>query len=242
LQDLTPSAGYYRIRVMKILALETSTDYCSCALWCDGEAEQRGQLAQQKHSELLLPMVSDLLHSASLGVRDLDGIAFGAGPGSFTGLRIACGVAQGLAFAAGLPVAGVCTLEAMALAADSSKVITALDARMGQIYVATYIAAGDSVRATEAPQLCDPQDAPALTGSGWTAVGNGFAAYRSVLNARYGAQLGAVNADVFPQAVDVAKLAARILAAGAGVPADQATPFYLRDKVALTSHEQQAKR
>lgn len=227
---------------MKILALETSTDYCSCALWCDGEAEQRGQLAQQRHSELLLPMVSDLLNSASLRVRDLDGIAFGAGPGSFTGLRIACGVAQGLAFAAGLQVAGVCTLEAMALAANSSKVIAALDARMGQIYVATYIATDESVRAAEAPRLCDPDDAPLLTGSGWTAVGNGFAAYRAVLQARYGTQLAVVNADVFPQAIEVAKLAVRIFASGAGVPADQATPFYLRDKVALTSHEQQAKR
>ena len=227
---------------MKILALETSTDYCSCALWCDGEATQRGQSAQQRHSELLLPMVSELLHRASLSVSDLDGVAFGAGPGSFTGLRIACGVSQGIAFAAGLPVAGVCTLEAMALAVKSDQVIAALDARMGQIYVAAYVAAEDRVREAIPPRLCDPENAPSLTGSGWVAVGNGFAAYRAVLEARYGAQLAVVAADVFPQARHVAHIAARIFASGAGVPAAQATPFYLRDKVALTAHEQQARR
>ncbi|MGH8841670.1 MAG: tRNA (adenosine(37)-N6)-threonylcarbamoyltransferase complex dimerization subunit type 1 TsaB [Advenella sp.] len=97
---------------MKILAFDTSTEYCSIALLLDGELLSREVLAERRHSELILPMLQRMLEEAGLTLTQLDGIAFGAGPGSFTGLRIACGVAQGLAFGAGLPVAGICTLEA----------------------------------------------------------------------------------------------------------------------------------
>jgi tRNA threonylcarbamoyladenosine biosynthesis protein TsaB len=119
---------------MNILALETSTEYCSVALWQDGAIVERCDLAVQKHSEMLIAMLDALLKDAGVRIQDMDGIAFGKGPGSFTGVRIACGAAQGLAFGASLPVAGVCTLEALAEASGKEKVIAALDARMGEIY------------------------------------------------------------------------------------------------------------
>src|SRR5689334_10706199 len=121
------------MRRLKILALDTSTEYCSVALWRDGDADSRDARAGQRHSELLLPMVDELLQRHGLAVKDLDGIAFGRGPGSFTGLRIGCGVVQGLAFGAGLRVVGVDTLAAMAESAAAGHVVCCLDARMGEI-------------------------------------------------------------------------------------------------------------
>ena len=118
---------------MKILALETSTEYCSVALWQDGALRERCELVGQKHSEVLLGMVDAVLQEAGCRMQDMGGIAFGMGPGSFTGVRIACGVAQGLAFGAILNVVGVCTLQALADASGKEKVIAALDARMGEL-------------------------------------------------------------------------------------------------------------
>jgi tRNA threonylcarbamoyladenosine biosynthesis protein TsaB len=106
---------------MRVLALDTSTEYCSVALWQDGAVMARSELAGQKHSELLISMLEALLNEAGVKLAQLDGIAFGKGPGSFTGVRIACGTAQGLAFGANLPVAGVCTLEALAEASGKSQ-------------------------------------------------------------------------------------------------------------------------
>ncbi|MEK7708231.1 MAG: tRNA (adenosine(37)-N6)-threonylcarbamoyltransferase complex dimerization subunit type 1 TsaB, partial [Pseudomonadota bacterium] len=123
---------------MKILALETSTEFCSVALYLDGKIFNKEILAERRHSEILLPMVHELLEESALALQQLDGIAFGAGPGSFTGLRIACGVAQGLAYATNLPVIGISTLEAVAQQIDEQKIIVALDARMGEIYHAAY--------------------------------------------------------------------------------------------------------
>ncbi|MDP1939061.1 MAG: tRNA (adenosine(37)-N6)-threonylcarbamoyltransferase complex dimerization subunit type 1 TsaB, partial [Gallionella sp.] len=115
---------------MKVLALETSTEYCSVALWQDGAVLEHCERVGQKHSELLVPMLDAVLREAGCAIRDMDGIAYGSGPGSFTGVRIACGVTQGLAFGASLPVAGVCTLQALAEASGRQRVIAALDARM----------------------------------------------------------------------------------------------------------------
>ena len=123
---------------MRVLALETSTEYCSVALWQDGVVIEHIELVGQKHSERLMEMLDAVLKEAGFGIKDMNGIAFGMGPGSFTGVRIACGVTQGLAFGANLPVVGVCTLEALAVATGKSRVIAALDARMGEIYHAAY--------------------------------------------------------------------------------------------------------
>jgi tRNA threonylcarbamoyladenosine biosynthesis protein TsaB len=119
---------------MNILALDTSTDYCSAALWRDGLCVERAAAAGQSHSTLLMQMADAVLAEAGLKLQALDGIAYGEGPGSFTGLRIACAVAQGLAFAADLPVAGIGTLQAMAAACDAPRVICCLDARMQDVY------------------------------------------------------------------------------------------------------------
>ena len=123
---------------MRILALETSTEYCSVALWQDGAIVERCELVGQKHSELLMEMLDGVLREANITLAQLDGIAFGAGPGSFTGVRIACGVAQGLALGADLPVVGICTLAALAQASGYEKVIATLDARMAEVYHAAY--------------------------------------------------------------------------------------------------------
>lgn len=222
---------------MKILALDTSTEYCSVALWRDGEVDAREALAGQRHSELLLPMVDGLLGRHGLKVTGLDGIAFGMGPGSFTGLRIACGVTQGLAFGAGLRVAGVSTLLAMAAATRAERAVCCLDARMGEIYHGAYERAGTDWETVCAPALCAPAEAPELPDGSWTGCGSGFAAHGPALERRYRGRLSAIIPGVFPHARDIARLAVREFEQGRAVPAEQAGPVYLRDKVALKTGE-----
>jgi len=223
--------------MMRILALETSTEYCSVALWQDGNVVNRCELVGQRHSELLIGILDSLLHEAGVKISELNGIAFGAGPGSFTGVRIACGVTQGLALGADLPVVGVCTLQALAQAAGHDKVIAALDARMGEIYHAVYEKrAGSWVTICE-PNLCLPQQAPQVPGSGWFGTGSGFTMYGAVLNNRYAGQISGSDIQAVPQAIAIAEFAAPLFSAGQGMDAAQAMPFYLRDKVALKTSE-----
>jgi len=222
---------------MNILALDTSGDYCSLALWLDGEVTLREVLAEQKHSQVLLPLLDGLLAESGISLSKLDGIAFGAGPGSFTGLRIACGVAQGLAFAADLPVAGICTLEALAEAMPGKQVIASLDARMGEIYHAAYEKHGDRWREVSEPALCLPLQAPQVAGGGWIGCGNGFAVYEKELRQRYLGQLSQVAADAVPHAREMARLAVAVLERGEGCKAEAAAPLYLRNKVALKTFE-----
>lgn len=222
---------------MNILALDTSTEFCSVAL-LRGEAEfARGEHAGQSHSELILPMVEAVLGEAGLRLRELSGIAFGAGPGSFTGLRIACGVAQGLAFGAGLTVVPIGTLLALAEATGAPRVVACLDARMGEIYHAAYERGTGAWEEVVAANVCKADAAPALPGSGWTGCGSGFAVYPEMLAVRYSAQLARVDAELHPHARALARLARPVLAAGAGVPPDRALPLYVRDKVAFKMHE-----
>ena len=195
-------------------------------------------MAGQKHSELLLPMVNDLLGAARLRVNDLDGIAFGAGPGSFTGLRIGCGVAQGLAFAADCPVVPVGSLEALAEASGGQRVLVCTDARMGQIYHGAFEWSDQMWQATLAPSLCDPGQLPALPGDSWLACGSGFERYGDQLVEQYRMQLSGVKSGVIVRATEIATLGAQYLAAGRGVSSTQAVPVYIRDKVALTMKEQ----
>jgi len=222
---------------LKILAIETSTQYCSVALWRDGDVDAREARAGQRHSELLLPMVEALLEQHGLRLKGLDGIAFGEGPGSFTGLRIGCGVTQGLAFGAGLPVVGVSTLLALAEAARSGRAVCCLDARMGEVYHAAYARSDAGWEAVHAPSLCAPVDAPPLPAGSWTGCGSGFAVHEAALKRRYTGRLSAIMPEVFPHARDIARLAAREFEAGRTVPAERAVPVYIRDKVALRSDE-----
>lgn len=225
---------------MNILALDTSTELCSVALWLDGQVLSRAELAGQRHSEMVLPMAQGLLAEAGLGLKELDGIAFGEGPGSFTGLRIGCGVAQGLAFGADLPVAGVCTLLALAEAAAAPRVIACLDARMGEVYHAVYEKRGEAWQTLSEPGLSAAQDAPAVSGTGWAGCGNGFAAYGEALRARYGEQLDVVRPELLPHAAQIASLGAAMFRRGLGRDAAEAAPLYIRNKVALKTHERAA--
>ena len=222
---------------MKLLALDTSTEYLSLCLWQDGAMLSRDLLAGQKHSQLILPMLGEMLAEAGLTLPELDGIAFGAGPGSFTGLRIGCGVAQGLAFGANLPVIGVSTLLALAQQTDAERVIACLDARMGEVYHAAYVRSGPKWQAACEPGLYKPQDVPSIEGDAWFGIGSGWAAYGDILNARYAGQINRSNGQAFPHARDIAALAANEFAAGKAVPAAEAAPIYIRNKVALTMAE-----
>jgi tRNA threonylcarbamoyladenosine biosynthesis protein TsaB len=222
---------------MKILAFDTSTEYLSLALWRDGEVLAREQLAGQTHSSLILPFLREMLDEAGLALTDFDGIAFGAGPGSFTGLRIGCGVAQGLAFGAGLPVLGVSTLLALAAASGHDKVIACLDARMGEVYHAAYVRQKGGWLAVHAPGLYRPQEVPAVEGDAWCGIGSGWAAHGEALADRYSGRIARIEAAAFPHARDIAALAAPSFAQGLGKLAHDAAPVYIRNKVALKMSE-----
>lgn len=222
---------------MNLLALETSTELCSVALWRDGRLDALDAAAGARNSEALLPMVDALLAAHGVARAALGGIAFGAGPGAFTGLRVACGVAQGIAFGRDLPVAAVGTLEALAEAAQAPRIICCLDARMGEIYHAAYEQADGRWREVSAPGLYQPAAAPSLPGDGWRACGSGFAAFGAVLAARYGAQLDGVIEGVVPHARQIATLAAAVFARGEAQAAEHAAPLYVRNKVALKVDE-----
>ena len=215
---------------MKIAAFETSTEWCSVALWRDGELCAVEERAANRHGELALPMLERLLAAARLGAADLEAVAFGAGPGAFTGLRIACGLAQGLAFARGLPVLGISSLEAMAEECGAPRVVACLDARMGEVYYSALEKRGARWEEVVGAQCVAPAAAPRPPGEGWVGCGNGFAVYGAM-------GLHRVYPEVHPTAAAVVRLAAPRLAAGEGVDAGEAVPHYLRDKVALTTEE-----
>jgi tRNA threonylcarbamoyladenosine biosynthesis protein TsaB len=225
---------------LRLLAFDTSTEWCTAALWLDGRLVDAGEHAGQRHSQLLLPMITGLLAQAGLTLTALDGIAFGRGPGSFTGLRIACGVAQGLALGAGLPVLGVSTLEALAEEAGAARVVTCLDARMHEVYAAVWRRADAGWLAEAEATVCPPALVPIPVSPGYVGCGSGFAAYPDILAARYGDRLTEIRPQVIPHARAVARLAAPRFAAGQGLPPEQAEPFYVRDKVALKISERGA--
>jgi len=226
---------------LNLLAVETSTELCSVALLRGGELFVEEVMAENRHSELLAPMIRRALERAHLTARQMDAFGFGQGPGSFTGIRIACGVIQGLAFAAGRPVVPVASLLALAEQTHEGRAIAALDARMGEAYVAAYARNGDDWDEVIAPRLADAASLPPLPGPRWAATGSGFDrhpwlrdAYRTSVEMRYEGDL--------PRAGSVARIAARRFARGAGIPAERAAPLYLRDKVALTTEERRQKR
>jgi tRNA threonylcarbamoyladenosine biosynthesis protein TsaB len=215
---------------MKIAAFESATEWCSVALWVDGEIVGIEELAGNRHSERMLPMLERLLEMKSIAAKQLDAVAFGAGPGSFTGLRIACGVAQGIAFSRGIPAIGISTLEALAGESGARRVLACLDARMGEVYYSALERRGERWHEV-IPALCAaPADLPRPPGEGWIGCGNGFAAYGAL-------GFADVIPDLHPSATSVARLAAPRLAAGEGVDAALALPVYVRDKVALTEAE-----
>jgi len=224
---------------MNILALETSSEHCSVALWQDGKVSEHCELVGQRHSAVLIAMLDALLKDAGIRIKQVDGIAFGKGPGSFTGVRIACGVAQGLALGIGAGVVGVCTLQALAQASGRDKVVTALDARMGELYLAAYARQDGGWLPVIEPCLCKADDAPVVTDQDWFGAGSGFVVNDAALAVHYAKRLSAVDTQAVPKASAVAQLAAVEFARGNAVDAALALPLYLRDKVALKTRERE---
>jgi len=217
---------------MKLLALETATEACSAAVWVDGAVLERYEIAPRRHAVLILPMVEAVLAEAGLTMNQLDAIAVGRGPGAFTGVRIAIGIAQGLAFAGDLPVVPVSTLAALALGAaremGQTRIATALDARMGEIYWGTWAVSDDGVALLGEERVC----APALVTASpdeWFGVGSGWSVYAEALSQRLivSGWLG----ERYPHASDIARLAADPARRDSWVTAEQALPVYLRDRV-----------
>lgn len=219
---------------MKVLALETSTDFGSCALLLGDSVSERICPPGRPHSETLLPLVRELMAEHGIAFAQLDAIAFGVGPGAFTGLRVACGVAQGLAVAADLPVVPVCGLEAMAAAVGESRVLSLLDARMGEVYAAAYERGEAGYELQGEIRVGAPEMLELPEGTGWVACGNAPAAY-PVLAGRLSAAGIVVRSGILPQAALVARLAER--RPGAAIDPALAAPLYVRDKVAKTIRE-----
>ena len=224
-----------------ILAIETSSEQASVALLINQQLIQRVASGVTTHSQSILPMLQEMLQEAGIALSDCSAIAFGSGPGSFTGVRTACGVVQGLAFGANLPVIPMVTLLALAQScrecSEANNVLCALDARMGEVYWAQY--RFDSVLQTWRTVIEPTLSAPALVVPEMTAglqlIGNGFAAYADQFTLPNELINAAVNA--VPQAQAVARLALVELLAGRTFNPDQAQPLYLRNKIALTIAE-----
>ena len=220
----------------KILAIECSTAACSAALQVDGEITEKFQLAPRQHSDLILPMVDQLLSDANLSLTQLDTIAFARGPGAFTGLRIAAGVVQGLAFGADLPVTPVSTLAAMAHGAfrelSANNILVANDASMGEVYFAAYrVQQYGEVELLGDEHVWPLSNITELKAGEWLALGSGWHNYHEQISDSIKSGILQTVAEYYPHAYDVACLAQGIYQQGGAVPAEEAVPRYLRDKV-----------
>lgn len=242
---------------MHLLAFDTATEACSVALSVDGAIRERFEVAPRRHAELALPWAEALLAEAGVARSALDAIAVSRGPGAFTGVRLGISIAQGLALALDRPVVPVSTLAVLAMRAgpvdpaESTPVLAAIDARMGEVYLGTFLRAGDDVRALApervvAPGRVEPGDldavAPHGEGSRWLAAGTGLAADDQRLLRTLSPRLASADAAALPRAADLARLAVAAFARGEMVAPEFAEPAYLRDHVALTVAEQQAAR
>lgn len=227
---------------MKLLAVETSTDACSAALFINGEILERFQIAPREHTKLILPMIDGLMGEAGLQPQQLDALALSRGPGSFTGVRIATGVVHGIACGADLPVAMVSTLAAMAQdffnhhdRADLT--FTALDARMAEIFWGVYRRDELGLAQLLGDESVTPAAGIVFPEQDGFGIGSGWAAYAEVLVEHIGAHLLGVDADIWPRAACIAQLGAFVHAQGQSVAVEQAMPVYLRDKVAKKQSE-----
>lgn len=228
-------------RTPSLLAIETSSLAGSVALMIRGEVRELRSPDKVSHSAWILPTIQQLLAEASVSLQQLDAIAYGAGPGAFTGLRLACGIAQGLSLGAELPLIGVGSLEALALSANAPRVLVAVDARMNEIYTACYAVHDAAVQELVAPVCVPPESLTAPDGRDWAGCGSAFAVYGELLTARIGGCLRSVDAAAVPRAADVARLAAPRVARGETLDAALAAPLYVRDKIALTTSERIAR-
>jgi tRNA threonylcarbamoyladenosine biosynthesis protein TsaB len=220
---------------LKLLALDTAGPRCSVALLLDGELAELDTAAERIQAESVLPMVERLLADAGIALSSLDAIAFGRGPGAFTGLRVATSVAQGLAYGAGLPILPISDLEALAAAAmrlhQAERVMACLDARMHEVYWAAYEQGAEGLTALTAESLSPPAEVTIPSQGPWFGAGPGWAAYGDTLKARV-TSLAGIDADLLPGAGDIVSLGERAFREGKAVSPELALPVYLRDKVA----------
>lgn len=221
------------------LAVDTATESCSVALWHDGRVQQRFENVGRDHTKKLLPMLQGLLADAGCTPKQLDGFACDVGPGSFAGVRIGVGLVKGLALALDKPVVPVLSLAALAQRAirldQATHVAAAIDARMNEVYFATFLANLGRAEPIGAAVVCAPENLTVPPAMHWQGVGTGWRVCTQ-------AQVTVKDADALPQAEDVLHWAQTEWQAGRVVSADELTPVYLRDKVALTLIEQAQKR
>jgi len=221
----------------KLLAVETSTEACSVALYSDGETREFYEYAPMRHAELLLPAIQSLLDAAGLPLADLDAIAFGRGPGSFTSLRIGIGVVQGLAWGTGLPVVPVSSLAAVAQAAiavttaEVSTICVAMDARMQEVYTANFQRGGDGFVITPSEeQVCSPGLVSVPDDGPFLAAGNGFDRFEELRP--LASRASECHPDIWPRAGVICKLALKWLESNEPLTAGLAQPVYVRNNVA----------
>ena len=220
---------------MKLLAFDTSTEACSAALGLGDAILEREELAPRRHAELILPMVDSLLQEAGLRLSDLDALAFGRGPGAFTGVRLAAGIAQGLALGAGLPVVPVSSLAALAQGAteQADALLATMDARMGEIYWGLYEPANGGVaRLAAGERVSDPAAVALPASRSFFAIGGGWETYGALLTERFKGRVTGAAPARRPRARDLLPLAQAELERGQGLPPEQALPVYLRNEVA----------
>jgi tRNA threonylcarbamoyladenosine biosynthesis protein TsaB len=228
---------------MKILALDTATESCSAALLIDGKLSAREMEFERGHGEHILPMIDLLLIEAGLRLQEIDVIAFGRGPGGFTGVRLAASITQGLAFGADLPVVPVSNLAALAqrafdLAFAPERVLVCGDARMQEVYWACFERSENGLARLLGEEHVGPPSSVLLPSS-WAdvpagsvaGIGRGFRAYPA-LRDLVAPQVAVARDDLLPRAAEVARLAAQDVTAGRLLKAEEAIPVYLRDDVA----------
>jgi tRNA threonylcarbamoyladenosine biosynthesis protein TsaB len=227
---------------MKLLAFETATEACSVALWIDGDVHERFEVAPRRHAALALPWADALLAEAGLARSQLDAVAVGRGPGAFTGVRLAIAIAQGIALALDRPVVPVSTLAALGMQSSGERVIAAIDARMGEVYLGAYERDGRGMPSLVGTEMVVKAAGFPVPDGLWSGVGTGFAAGEGVLAAILHARLRDMDATALPHAADVARMAAVAYAAGQVVVPERLEPAYLRNDVALTLQQQKALR
>ncbi|MEX2353708.1 MAG: tRNA (adenosine(37)-N6)-threonylcarbamoyltransferase complex dimerization subunit type 1 TsaB [Gammaproteobacteria bacterium] len=219
---------------MKLLAIDTATEACSAAVLYGDEIISRYQLAPRQHAELILPMVDDLLAEAGMKLKDMDALAFGRGPGAFTGVRIATGVIQGLAFGVDLPVIPVSTLAALAqgMSSDHQYTISVIDARMHEIYWCAYQVDDAGLVSPLVDETISSAEALTLPdNNSYFGIGSGWRSYHSILEDKFRNNLTGFDGERYPHARDIIPLARREFESGRTVAAENVLPVYLRNKV-----------
>ena len=221
---------------LKILALDTATEACSAAILVDSEINSKLKIAPRRHAELILGMVDELLGDTGIRLSDLDALAFGRGPGTFTGVRIAAGVVQGLAYGASLPVIPVSTLAALAQGAntDCQFIISAIDARMGEIYWGIFNKDDAGlVSAVTDEFVSAPNKIQITKDKTYYGTGSGWLRYHTIIENNLKNKIIGFDGETYPHSKDILLLARREFENGNSVPAQSALPIYLRNNVTV---------